>query len=104
MVTPRTIRSIIVSTKLAAQDVHHPRIHKTEKDLAESLVKLHRIGYPAVQAVCLWALWMEIIRRYRHLIPQNDGGQWYQCIATHEGGKSLASKTDTEIESITNRL
>ena len=87
-----------MSIKLAAQMYTIRDFTKTEKDLSESLVKLHRIGYPAVQASAVGAMDGDTPAVSASLFRRMMDDNALKCIATHRNWESLAASTDKEIE------
>jgi sugar phosphate isomerase/epimerase len=84
--------------KLAVQLYTVREFTKTGKDLAETLAKVSRMGYPAVQfsAVgCMNGEQPEVSARQARKWMEDNG---LVCIATHRGWNELMTQTDREIE------
>ena len=83
---------------LAAQMYTVREFTKTANDLAESLEKIAKIGYPAVQMSAVGAMNGELpevsAAEGRKMLDDNG----LQCIATHRAWDWLVNKTDEEIE------
>ncbi len=83
--------------KLAVQMYTVRDYTKTGKDLAESLVKIARMGYPAVQfsAVgCMNGDKPEVTAQQARKMLDDNG---LACIATHRDWNALMTQTDREI-------
>jgi sugar phosphate isomerase/epimerase len=82
-------------SKLAVQMYTLRDYAKTAKDLAETLTRIARIGYPAVQFSAVACLGKEISAREARKMLDDNG---LRCIATHRGWADLMNATDREIE------
>jgi sugar phosphate isomerase/epimerase len=83
--------------KLAVQLYTVREFTKTAKDLAETLAKVAKMGYPAVQfsAVgCMNGEKPEVSAKDARKMLDDNG---LACIATHRGWADLMAKTDQEI-------
>ena len=83
---------------LAAQMYTVREFTKTAKDLAESLEKVSRIGYPAVQMSAIGAMngaTPEVSAAEARKMLDDNG---LRCIATHRAWDALMNSTDSEIE------
>jgi len=87
-----------IETKLAVQMYTVREQTKTEKDLAETLEKIAKIGYTAVQLSAVGAMNGEAplvsATLARKLLDDNG----LRCIATHRDWTALTKKTESEIE------
>lgn len=86
-----------MTSKLAAQMYTVRDFAKTEADLADTLAKISRIGYPAVQMSGVGAMSgpdpLVTARQARTMLDDNG----LRCIATHRSFDDLKTKTDDEI-------
>lgn len=90
-----------MSSKLAVQMYTVRDFTKTSKDLAESLEKIAKIGYSAVQLSAVGAMntpegadGPEVDAKTARKMLDDNG---LKCIATHRSWDSLAGQTDAEI-------
>ncbi len=86
-----------MTTKLAAQMFTVRDFTKTEEGLAETLAKIARIGYPAVQMSGIGAMGGAnppvTAAQARQMLDDNN----LRCIATHRSFDDLKNRTDDEI-------
>lgn len=87
-----------MSSKLAVQMYTVRDFTKTKSDLAASLEKIAKIGYPAVQISAVGAMNGENpevdAKTARKMLDDNG----LKCVATHRSWDQLAKTTDAEIE------
>lgn len=81
-------------SKLAVQLYTLRDFTKTGKDLADTLARIARMGYPAVQFSAVACLGKEISAREARTLLNDHG---LQCIATHRGWNDLMNATEREI-------
>ncbi len=86
-----------MTSKLAAQMFTVRDFAKTADDLADTLAKISRIGYPAVQMSGIGAMGgpapLVTAQQARVLLDDNN----LRCIATHRSFDDLKDRTDDEI-------
>jgi sugar phosphate isomerase/epimerase len=82
-------------SKLAMQLYTLREFTKTGRDLANTLARVARMGYPAVQFSAVACLGTEVSAREARKMLDDQG---LACIATHRGWADLMTQTDREIE------